>query len=85
MSLYHNREGWATSQQEYHLVAPLSGANPLNLLMASPRPARGIGKGGNETVALWLLGDDLSPGHFPITLFTLGNLSWLLKKVPQTS
>ena len=60
-----NREGWATTQQEYHLVAALSGANPLNLLMACPILPRGQGRGegGNEeTVALFwrrLLGDDI--------------------------
>ena len=59
-----NREGWATTQQEYHLVAALSGANPLNLLMARPILPRGQGRGegGNETVALFsrrLLGDDI--------------------------
>lgn len=59
-----NREGWATTQQEYHLVAALSGANPLNLLMARPILPRGQGKGegGNETVALLcrrLHGDDI--------------------------
>ena len=58
-----NREGWATTQQEYHLVAALSGANPLNLLMAPhPSTKQGKGKGGNETVALFcrrLHGDDI--------------------------
>ena len=71
------------SAGEDHLVAALSGANPLNLLMASPlSSARGKGgqggnvleaRRGNETVTLCrrLLGDNLSPGHLPINLFSL--------------
>ena len=64
MYLHQHRRMARYSGEEHHLVAALSGANPLNLLMAGPILPRGQGRGegGNETVALFsrrLLGDDI--------------------------
>ena len=57
MYLHQHRRMARYSAEEHHLVAALSGANPLNLSMAAILSSQG----GNETVALRrsLLGDNI--------------------------